>query len=131
MLLLAGDHDNQSKDAVQSVQQFVQRARLNKVQLLPSPFHGYRFLRLEPKVTASVVPFLETSLKNRPSEWEPEFNLTPVSYSDPQIVTNSTPATADKSKAKDAAKNVAPPPDPKADDAEKKEEPKKKQDPSR
>ena len=71
LLLLAGDRDNPSKDAVQSVQQLVQRTRLNKVELFPSSLHGYKFLRLEPKVTAAVFQFLDATLKNRPVEWEP------------------------------------------------------------
>ena len=49
LLLLAGDRDNPSKDAVQSVQQILQRTRLNKIEIFPSSFHGYKLLRLEPK----------------------------------------------------------------------------------
>ena len=74
LLLLAGERDNPSKDAVQSVRQNVQRARLNKVELFPSSLHGYKLLRLEPKVTSAIFHFLETTLKNRPVEWEPQYN---------------------------------------------------------
>ena len=96
LLLLAGERDNPSKDAVQSVQQVVQRTRLNKVELFPSSLHGYKLLRLEPKVTSAIFRFLETSLKNRPVEWEPQYNLTPVTFGDPQMVLNAKPQTVER-----------------------------------
>ena len=110
LLLLAGERDNPSKDAVQSVQQVLQRTRLNKVELFPSSLHGYKLLRLEPKVTAAIFPFLETTLKNRPIEWAPEYNLTPVTISDPQMVLNTkAPETKkEQSKTKDMPKKAAP-----------------------
>jgi hypothetical protein len=122
LLLLAGDRDNPSKDALQSVQQVVQRARLNKIELFPSSLHGYKFLRLEPKITATVFPFLETALKNRPVEWEPQYNLTPVTFGDAQIVMNAKPSDGqkDQAKAKDQPKIAVPPaPNAKADEANK------------
>ena len=110
LLLLAGDRDIPSKDALQSVQQSVQRTRLNKVELFPSSLHGYKLLRLEPKLTPAIFSFLETTLKNRPVEWEPEYNLTPVTFSEPQIVLNPKPSDTrkDQSKAKDQPKNAPP-----------------------
>jgi hypothetical protein len=118
LLLLAGERDNPSRDAVQSVRQVVQRTRLNKVELFPSSLHGYKFLRLEPKITSALFQFLDISLKNRPIEWEPQYNLTPVTFGDPQMVLNAKPSDSrkDQSKAKDQAKNVVPPvPNQKAD----------------
>jgi alpha-beta hydrolase superfamily lysophospholipase len=100
LLLLAGERDNASKDAVQSVAQLVQRARLNKVELFPSSLHGYKLLRLEPKVTTVLVHFLETTLKNRPIEWEPQYNLTPVTFADIQMVPNAKLQDARKDQAK-------------------------------
>jgi hypothetical protein len=110
LFLLAGERDNPSKDAIQSVQQVLQRTRLNKVELFPSPLHGYKLLRLEPKVTTAIFPFLETTLKNRPIEWAPEYNLTPVTISDPQMVLNTkSPDTKkEQSKTKDMPKKAAP-----------------------
>jgi hypothetical protein len=118
LMLLAGDRDPASKDAVQSVQQVLQRTRLNKVELFPSPLHGYKLLRLEPKVTSAVFQFLDSTLKNRPIEWEPQYNLTPVTFSDPLVVLNAKPSDTGKnqSKAKEQAKNAAAP-DQKAGDA--------------
>jgi alpha-beta hydrolase superfamily lysophospholipase len=108
-LLLAGERDNASKDAVQSVRPIVERARLNKVELFPSSLHGYKLLRLEPKVTASLFRFLDTSLKNRPIDWEPEYNLTPVTVGDIQTAMNAQPPEGRKAepKAKDRAKAAA------------------------
>jgi len=128
LFLLAGERDNPSKDAVKSVRLTVERARLNKVELFPSSLHGYKLLRLEPKVTSALVRFLDTTLKNRPAEWEPQYNLTPVTCGDPQLVQNLKPAdnvnNKAKNQAKDLAKDIAPPPkNPKAKDApEQKEE---------
>jgi hypothetical protein len=102
LLLLAGERDNPSKDAVQSVRQNVQRARLNKVELFPSSLHGYKLLRLEPKVTTTLFHFLESTLKNRPVEWEPQYNLNPVTFGDTQLIQNTKQADNAKNKAKAA-----------------------------
>ena len=108
LLILAGERDNASKDAAQSVQHVVERERLNKVELFPSAFRGYKLLRLEPKVTSTLFRFLETSLKLRPVDWEPQYNLTPVTLADiPQMVLNARPPDQAKAKAKDEAKAKA------------------------
>ena len=95
---------------MQSVQQVLQRTRLNKVELFPSSLHGYKLLRLEPKLTSAIFPFLETTLKNRPIEWAPEYNLTPVTISDPQMVLNTKPPESkkDQSKTKDVREKCRP-----------------------
>ena len=105
LLLIAGERDNPSKDAVQSVRQTVQRVRLSKIELFPSALHGYKLLRLEPKVTSTLFHFLETTLKNRPVEWEPKYNLTPVTFGDSQLVKNDKQAENTKNNAKNAPKN--------------------------
>jgi len=74
LLLIAGERDNASKDAIQSVRQAVQRVRLSKTEFFPSALRGYKLLRLEPKITSALFHFLETTLKNRPVEWEPKYN---------------------------------------------------------
>ena len=117
LLLVAGERDNPSKDAVQSVRQLVERSRLNKVELFPSSLHGYKLLRLEPKVTASLFHFLEISLKNRPVEWEPQYNLTPVTFGDAQMVQNAKRPDTPKAKAKNNAVPAAQ--NQKAEDAKK------------
>ncbi len=112
LLLQAGERDNASKDAVQSVRKNVERARLNKVELYPSSLHGYKLLRLEPKVTASLLRFLETTLRGRAVDWEPQYNLMPVTFSEIQTVRNARTAETpkDQAKAQEAAQ-------PKAEDA--------------
>jgi hypothetical protein len=119
LLLMAGERDNPSKDAVQSIRQLVERSRLNKVELFPSSLHGYKLLRLEPKLTSVLFHFLETSLKNRPVEWEPQYNLTPVTFGDVQMVLNNKQTDVPKAKAK-SANNPAQAQ--KAKDAKKREE---------
>ncbi len=125
LLFLAGERDNPSKDAVQSIRQIVQRARLNKVELFPSLLHGYKLLRLEPKVTSTLLHFLETTLKNRPIEWEPLYNLTPVTFGDLQVVQGNKPADKPNTKAK----SKVPPKDQRAKDL--KEQPKEREAPGK
>jgi alpha-beta hydrolase superfamily lysophospholipase len=123
LLLLAGERDHASKDAVQSVRHLVERARLNKVELYPSSLHGYQLLRLEPKVTSTLFHFLDTTLKGRAVEWEPQYNLIPVMSSDIQVVRNTAKAddtrrNQARAKPKDKAQNApAPDANPKAEDA--------------
>jgi hypothetical protein len=105
LLLIAGERDNPSKDTVQSVRQTVQRARLNKIALFPSALHGYKLLRLEPKIISALTHFLDTTLKNRPVEWEPQYNLTPVTFADSQLVQNDKQAENAKNKSKNAPVN--------------------------
>jgi alpha-beta hydrolase superfamily lysophospholipase len=116
LLLLAGERDNPSKDALQTVRAVLERARLNKVELYPSNLHGYQLLRLEPKVTSTLDRFLETTLKGRAVDWEPEYNLTPVTFSDIQVVRNTKKGdTKGQAKPKDEA--AQPKPKDKAEDA--------------
>jgi hypothetical protein len=124
ILLLAGERDNASKDALKAVRPFVERARLNKVELYPSSLHGYRLLRLEPKVTTTLFHFLDTALRARPVDWEPQYNLIPVTFSDIRTVRNTkpgdTPKTQAQAKAGDREQNVpAAAAKPKAEDARK------------
>jgi hypothetical protein len=121
LLLLAGDRDNASKNAVQSVRQLVERVRLNKVELFASsPLGGYKLLRLEPKVTSTIFRFLDTTLRGRALEWEPRINLTPVTYSDIQTVIHNRPSDKLKNLSKDIDKAKKPGGDKaKAEDAKK------------
>jgi hypothetical protein len=108
LALLAGSKDNASKDTVESVRRIVERARLNKVELFPSSLHGYKLLRLEPKVTTSIVRFLDSTIKLRPTDWEPRYNLIPVTVSDILAVRHAKapekPDIAKKDQAKENAK---------------------------
>jgi hypothetical protein len=121
LLLLAGERDSPSKNAVQSVRQRVEQSRLNRVELFPSSLHGYKLLRLEPKVTSVLFHFLETSLKNRPVEWEPEYNLTPVTFGDVQMVKNNRQIDVPKDKAK-AKSTTVPVQNQKAQDTKKRKD---------
>jgi hypothetical protein len=92
LALLAGEKDNTSKDAVEGVCRSVERLRLNKVELFPTPLHGYKLLRLEPKVAVAVTRFLEPAIKRRTAEWEPRYNLTPITVAEAQAVQHVQPA---------------------------------------
>jgi acetyl esterase/lipase len=70
------------------------RLRLNRVEFFPSPLHGYKLVRLEPKITTTILHFLEATIKLRPAEWEPRYNLAPVTTS--EILTVSRGKTAER-----------------------------------
>ncbi len=109
LLLIAGENDQASKNAVQDSRPLVERARLNKVELYPSSLHGYKLLRLEPKVTSAIFHFLDTSLRGRAVDWEPEYNLLPVTFSDIQTVRHTKPEDSAKKQDKDQAQEAPAP----------------------
>ncbi|MGB0069961.1 MAG: alpha/beta hydrolase [Isosphaeraceae bacterium] len=115
LALLAGSKDNASKDAVESVRRVVERARLNKVELFPSSLHGYKLMRLEPKVTPAILRFLEPTIKLRPIDWEPRYNLIPVTVSEIQTVRHTQ--TPEKPAAKKGQAKAVEAPKPKEADA--------------
>ena len=110
LLLMVGERDTASNASVKAVRPFVERTKTNKIELFPSSLHGYKLLRLEPKVSSVLTRFLDSTLKSRADEWEPRYNLNPVAYSDIQVVRNAnsaTPAKAKDAPAKDKAKAKA------------------------
>ena len=115
LALLAGSKDNASKNAVESVRRLVERARLNKVELFPSSLHGYKLIRLEPKVTPAIMRFLEPTIKLRPIDWEPRYNLIPVTVSEIQTVRHTQ--TPEKPAAKKGQAKAVEAPKPKEADA--------------
>jgi pimeloyl-ACP methyl ester carboxylesterase len=118
--LIAGENDHASRDAVQASRALVERHRLNKVELYPSALHGYKLLRLEPKVTSSIFHFLDISLRGRAVDWEPQYNLLPVTSSDIQTIRHTRPGDAPKDQPKAKAKEApAPVAKPNAEDAKK------------
>ncbi len=111
LLLMAGERDNASKDAVQGVRALVERGRLNRIELYPSPLHGYKLLRLEPKVTSALFRFLDNTLKNRAVAWEPQYNLLPVTFSEIQTIRHTKPDALKKQpEAKPARADAKAPP---------------------
>lgn len=105
ILLAAGERDAASHDTVKSVRARVERSRENKVEVFPSSLHAYKLLLLEPKAATSVMNFLGATVKLRATEWEPRYNLTPVSYSDIRVIRHAKKEKeAEKPKAKEAEK---------------------------
>src|SRR5271166_4971977 len=115
LALLAGSKDNASKDTVESVRRLVERTRINKVELFPSSLHGYKLMRLEPKVTPAIMRFLEPTIKLRPIDWEPRYNLTPVTVSEIQTVRHTQ--APEKPAAKKGQAKAVEAPKPKEADA--------------
>lgn len=103
VLLMAGERDAPSHEAVRKVRANVEKTRQNKVELFPSSLHGYKLLRLEPRATSVLTKFLEGTVKLKSSEWEPRYNLAPVAFSDIQLVRHAK-TEAEKEKEKEAPK---------------------------
>lgn len=115
ILLMAGERDVPAHETVKRARGAVEKVRQNKVELFPSSLHGYQLLRLEPRATAVITKFLEGTVKLKSTDWEPRYNLTPVSYTDINVVTHVKPGEA-KEKAKEKEKEA---PKGKPDEAEK------------
>ena len=107
VLLMAGERDAPAHDAVKRVRANVERVRLNRVELFPSSLHGYKLLRLEPKATAVIERFLESTVTHKQTEWEPRYNLSPIDYNDIEVVRHLKPADREKKEKDDAAKAKA------------------------
>jgi pimeloyl-ACP methyl ester carboxylesterase len=108
VLLIAGERDGPSHEVVKRVRANVEKTRQNRVELFPSALHGYKLLRLEPRATAVIERFLEATVKLKATDWEPRYNLTPVTYTDIQIVRHSKPADMEKQKEQPKVKDAAP-----------------------
>jgi pimeloyl-ACP methyl ester carboxylesterase len=107
LLLMAGERDAPSHDAIKKVRGNVEKVRLNRIELFPSSLHGYKLLNLEPRAASVIIRFLEGHTKLKSTEWEPRFNLTPVTYSDIEVVRHAkSPAAKEKEKAKAKAKEA-------------------------
>jgi len=128
VLLMAGERDAPAHDTLKRVRAAVEKTRQNRVEVFPSSLRGFKLLRLEPRATAVIDRFLDSTVKLKTSDWEPRYNLSPVSYEDIQVVKHASAAEsekADRAKAKgDAPKAKDDPADaPKAkDDAPKAKE---------
>lgn len=108
VLIMAGESDKSSSDAVRAAAAPMARSRLNKITRYPSALHGYTLLRLEPKATGDMVRFLDGALKDRAAEYEPRYNLNPIAYSDIRTQKNrSRGAAATKAKTKEEPKDAA------------------------
>ena len=59
LMIMVGENDASSSNPVRAVKPQVERTRLNQVEFFPTKLHGYKLLRLEPKVTALIAKFVE------------------------------------------------------------------------
>jgi hypothetical protein len=106
ILLTAGERDAPSHDAVKKVRANVEKTRQNRVELFPSALHGYKLLKLEPRAGSVITKFLESTVKLKSTEWEPRYNLSPVAYTDIEVIRHAKPG--DKEKEQEKAKEEAP-----------------------
>ncbi len=105
ILLMAGERDTVSHDAVKQVRANVERPRGNQVELFPSSLHGHKLLKLEPRATSVLTKFLERAVKNKSLEWEPRYVLNPVLYTDIEVIRHVKPL--DKGNEKEPEKEKA------------------------
>jgi alpha-beta hydrolase superfamily lysophospholipase len=98
LLVMVGKDDRFSYDPVRAVRSIVENPlhKQNKVEVFDSALHGYKLLRLEPKVTSGITRFLEGTAKYKAVEWEPRYNLSPIAFRDVAIVRNPKAAEAAK-----------------------------------
>jgi hypothetical protein len=115
LFVLSGARDQMSADPVRAVRPIVERARAqgSRVQLFDSSLHGYKLVRLEPGVAAESIKFFDRTIKirspDKPIEWEPRYNLTPVAFFDIQLVRSAKAAApAAKADGEAQAKDKAP-----------------------
>ena len=104
VLMLAGERDTASAELVKAAKAAVLRPRTNKVELYPSSLHGFKLLKLEPNVTGTIVKFLDETIKAKAEEWEPRYNMDPVSFTDVQVLANAARPDPAKAKAADELK---------------------------
>lgn len=101
-LLLAGEKDAASADALEAVRKAVGRNQVSKVTLLPdSGLKGEFLLRLGPKATEPVLRFLDSTARLLRKEWDARYLLDPLPYRDVRPVLKA------KAKAKDQEKEQA------------------------
>jgi dienelactone hydrolase len=87
VLLLAGERDAASLNPVKDAQPIVARQRQSKIEFFPTSLHGYKLLRFQPKVPEAIVAFFEATVKKlRLEDWEPRYNLTPVTFGEIELV---------------------------------------------
>jgi pimeloyl-ACP methyl ester carboxylesterase len=107
VLLTTGERDASSHETVRRVRAGIERTRQNKVILYPSSLHGYKLLRLEPKAALDVAKFLEGTIKLKAADWEPRYNVTPVTYTDIQVVRHIKADDAEKAAPKEKEQEKA------------------------
>ncbi|MBX6313318.1 MAG: alpha/beta hydrolase [Isosphaeraceae bacterium] len=135
LLLIAGKKD---ADPVKAVQEVVERNRLSKVILFDTPLKATRLLTFYPKAASTVVKYFDDPVKFRTIEWEPRFLLTPVAYSDLELIAKNPPAAnanpnppAEEPKAKSASPAKKGGARKKGTEPKKGEEPKKEAEPKK
>lgn len=119
VLAIGGSTDKASADTLKALKPIVERreSRLSKVETMETGLHGARFLRFEPGLVPKINRFLEQTVEYQKTEWEPRYNLTPISYKLLEAVSKtaaqaeSRTAGVEKSaeKSKDTPKPAAPP----------------------
>ncbi|MFM1802787.1 MAG: hypothetical protein RJA81_2139 [Planctomycetota bacterium] len=124
-LVIGGQNDKESAETLKQIKPVVERrqSRLSKVEELATSLHGARLLRFEPEIVSKINRFLEQTVEFQTTQWEPRYNLTPVTYKLIEAVSktmaeaasrDSTRAAAEKKQEQPKVRNEDPKPDEKA-----------------
>ncbi len=104
ILLLCGDRDGPSVDAVKAAQPIVERHQRSKVSYVESSLHGTKLLQFIPKVAPTLMKYLDDPVKARVLDWEPRFLFTPVQYESEGVVETAAAKKAEPKAAEAPAK---------------------------
>jgi hypothetical protein len=111
ILAMGGKKDQASAETLKLIKPIVERreSRLSKVEELDTNLHGARLLRFEPKLLEKINRFLEQTVEFQKTDWEPRYNLTPVTYGLVESVSRSAAAIAAAKAAVESKKEEAKP----------------------
>ena len=111
ILAIGGKTDQASAETLKLFKPIIERreSRLSKVEELDTNLHGARLLRFEPKLLEKVNRFLEQTVEFKKTDWEPRYNLTPVTYGLVESVSISAAAIAATKAAVEAKKEESKP----------------------
>lgn len=124
ILAIGGKTDQATAETLKLVKPIIERreSRLSKVEELDTNLHGARLLRFEPKLLEKINRFLEQTVEFQKTDWEPRYNLTPVTYGLVETVSRSAAAiAATKAAAAEPKKDEAKKAEPKKDETKKAE----------
>lgn len=121
--LAAGKDDPTSGPLVEAARETVTRTPQGKVEQFPTTLRGGRLIRVEPNVPSALLKFLDATIKDKTTPWEPRYNLNPTPIEVLEVIKETLkpdelekggekPRSATQPPEPEKAKNQANPPEP-------------------